>query len=222
MILEINLRGSPWSINSTARKRRRSSSSACPRGLIRDSSRRSLRAGTTRPARSGRYGYDGRSPPTPRRPSTRDRLVRRGLDRQRSGQRVAVVPWHPELGARRKRVGVQLQLRQVVERVRLVQLARVDQAHEQIANLRPITGLVEQGILAVQDGLLQGKFAHVVVQRRTGLTQEQRQLLPVLQRIADRTAEGRIGFGTLLAQLPLQPITQRLHRRPARLLMEPQ
>src|SRR5512135_3195740 len=99
----------------------------------------------------------------PLRSSKRDRLVRRGPNRQRSGQRVAVVPRHPELGADRKRVGVPLQLGQVVERVGLVQLAGVDQAHEKIANAGPVPGLVEQRVLAVQDRLLQGPFAHVVV-----------------------------------------------------------
>ena len=135
---------------------------------------------------------------------------------------VAVVPWHPALGIGGKRLGVPLQLGQVVERVRLVQLARVDQTHEQIANLGPIPGLVEQGVLAVQDRLLQGPLAHVVVQRRPGLAQEQRQLLPVLERIADRAAEGRIRLGTLLPELPFQPTAERLHHRPARFLMESQ
>src|SRR5262249_16827739 len=80
----------------------------------------------------------------------------------------------------------------VVERVDLVQVAGVDQAHEQVADAGPVLGLVEQGILAVQDGLLQGPLAHIVVQRGTGLTQEQRQLLPVPQHVADGAAEGRI------------------------------
>ena len=68
----------------------------------------------------------------------------------RSGRRVAVVPGHPELGAGRKCVGVPLQLGQVVERIGLVQLAGVDQAHEQVADAGPVPGLVEQGVLSVQ------------------------------------------------------------------------
>ncbi len=125
-------------------------------------------------------------------------------------------------GAGRERVGVPLQLGQVVERVGLVQLAGVDQAHEQVADAGAVPGLVEQGVLAVQDRLLQRPLAQVVVQRGTGLTQEQRQLIPVLEHVTDRAAEGRIGLGPLLVQLPRQPVVQVLHRRPARLLMKPQ
>src|SRR5262249_31451460 len=70
----------------------------------------------------------------------RPRLVRQSL---------AVIPGHPQLGTGRDPVGVPLQLRQVVERVGLIHLAGVDQAHEQVADARPVLGLVEQGILAV-------------------------------------------------------------------------
>src|SRR5262249_36953653 len=62
-------------------------------------------------------------------------LDRPSPNRRASDQRVAVVPRHPTLGARRKRVGVLLQFGQVVERVGLVQLAGIDQAHEQIADM---------------------------------------------------------------------------------------
>src|SRR6476661_5955517 len=89
-------------------------------------------------------------------PLSEDRFVWPGPNRRRSGRRVAVVPRHPSLGARLHFAGVPLQLGQVVERVCLVQLARVDQTHKQVANTSPIAGLVEQGVLAVQDRLLQG------------------------------------------------------------------
>src|SRR6185437_3105002 len=56
-----------------------------------------------------------------------DQLDRLSLDRRASDQRVSVVPRHPTLGARGQLLGVLLQLGQVVERVRPVQLARVDQ-----------------------------------------------------------------------------------------------
>ena len=131
----------------------------------------------------------------------------------------AVVPGHPELGAGRERVGVPLQLRQVVERVDLIQLTGVDQAHEQVADAGPVLRLVKQSIFAMQDGLLQCPLAHIVIQRGAGLTHEQRQRLPVPKHVADGAAEGRIGLGQLLVQLPLQPIVQLLHRRPARFLM---
>ncbi len=112
-----------------------------------------------------------------------------------------------------------LQLGQVVERIGVIQLAGVDQAHEQIADAGSVLGLVEQRILAVQNRFLQGPLADVVVQRSTRLTQEQSQLLPVPQHVLDGATEGRIGLCQLLVQLPFQPIVQLLHRRPALLPM---
>jgi hypothetical protein len=44
---------------------------------------------------------------------------------------------------------VALQLDQVVEGVSSTQLAGVDQAHEQIADLRPMQGAVEERILSM-------------------------------------------------------------------------
>jgi hypothetical protein len=46
---------------------------------------------------------------------------------------------------------VALQLDQVVEGVGSTQLAGVDQAHEQIADLRPVQGTVEEGILSTME-----------------------------------------------------------------------
>jgi hypothetical protein len=67
--------------------------------------------------------------------------------------------------AGREPVGVPLQLREAVKRVGLVQLANVDQAHELVTDPSPVLGLVEQSVLAVQNRLVQGSVAQVVVQR---------------------------------------------------------
>ena len=71
----------------------------------------------------------------------------------------------------------------------------------------------------VQDGFLQRPLADIVVQWSTGLTQEQRQPLPVPEHVADGAAQRRIGLGQPLVQLPRQPLVQLLRRRPARFLM---
>ena len=55
-----------------------------------------------------------------------------------------------------------LQLDQVVEGVGSAQLAGVDQAHEQIANLRTMQGAIEQGVLAMQNRPFQGPFCDVM------------------------------------------------------------
>jgi hypothetical protein len=47
----------------------------------------------------------------------------------------------------------------------------------------PNQPLLEERVLAMQNRFLQGSLADIVVQRRTGLTQEQCQLVPVPARI---------------------------------------
>ena len=66
-----------------------------------------------------------------------------------SRQSLAIVPRHLFRGAGGQFPGVALQLDQVVEGVSSTQLAGVDQAHEQIADLRPIEGAIEQGVLSM-------------------------------------------------------------------------
>jgi len=76
------------------------------------------------------------------------------------------------LGAGGQVVGVSLQRGQVVERVDPAKFTGVDQAHEQVAHPRPPTRLVEQGVLAMENGLLQGPLAEIIVQRRPGHAEE--------------------------------------------------
>ena len=71
------------------------------------------------------------------------------------------------------------QLRQVVERIDLIQFTCVNQAHEEIAHPSPVHRLVKECVLSVKNRFLQGTFDYVVVQWCAGLSQEQRQLRPV-------------------------------------------
>jgi hypothetical protein len=57
-----------------------------------------------------------------------------------------IIPWHPLCGAGGQFLSVAFQFDQVVEGVDAAQLAGVDQAHEQIADLSPVQGAVEQGV----------------------------------------------------------------------------
>jgi hypothetical protein len=59
-----------------------------------------------------------------------------------------------------------LQLREVVQRVGSVQLAGVNQTHEQIPDLGAVHRLVEERILAVQDRFLQGALDDVMPRPR--------------------------------------------------------
>lgn len=73
---------------------------------------------------------------------------------------------------------VPLERYQIVERIDLVDLGRVDQTHVDISDPSSLCGLIEQAVLAMQDGPLQGAFADIVVQggSRLWLSLPQRRL----------------------------------------------
>ncbi len=61
-------------------------------------------------------------------------------------KRLAVGPRHPLRRAGREFQGVPLEFGQGVERVRAAQLCRVNEAHEQVADLRPVQRPIEQRV----------------------------------------------------------------------------
>ncbi len=65
-------------------------------------------------------------------------------------------------------LGVFAQPGEVAQRVDAGQLAGMDQAHEEISHIGPSLGFVEQGIFAIQNGILQGSFTDVIVERGPG------------------------------------------------------
>jgi hypothetical protein len=83
---------------------------------------------------------------------------------------VPVVPGHPTGRVGGDLWGVSLQFRQVVEWIGSAEFAGVNEAHVDVGDVGPVFGLVEHRVLAVQDDLLQGAFADVVVQRSPGKT----------------------------------------------------
>jgi hypothetical protein len=93
----------------------------------------------------------------------------------------------------------------------------IDQAHEQVADAGTVLCLEEQCILAMQDGLLQRAFSDIVIQRGACLTQEQGQLVPVLEHVADGPPRTEFRLGQLLLQLPRQPSVQLLMKLQTRL-----
>ena len=113
-----------------------------------------------------------------------------------------------------------LQFGQVVEGIHVVELAGVDEAHEQVTDVGAVEGLVEQRVLSMKDCSLQNLFADVVVQGGSGLTQEERQLLPVGEQVRDGLAEGRVRLHEPLLELPVAPRLEFLHDRTALSLVE--
>ena len=94
-----------------------------------------------------------------------------------------VVPGHPRRGSGLTR-GVTLELREVVEGIDVASSAVWMRLMNRSPTSAPFCGLVEQSILAVEDGFLEGSLADVVVQRGPGHVQEQGELVPVLAHVA--------------------------------------
>jgi hypothetical protein len=89
-----------------------------------------------------------------------------------------------------------LQPGQVVEGIGAGEPAGMDQAHERVADVGALRGLVEKSVLAVKNGPFQHLFAEIIVQRRADLAQKQRQLLPMLAAI------------NFLPNAPVPPVTR--------------
>src|ERR1017187_7692941 len=105
---------------------------------------------------------------------------------------IPVAPRHPFPRAGSDLARMPEQLHQILERVHAVELAGVNQTHEQVAHLCPVQRAVEQSVLAVQHRQFQRPLADVVVQRRSRLAKEQSQCLPVSLHVADRLAQPRV------------------------------
>ena len=73
------------------------------------------------------------------------------------------------------------QLGEIVERVGSVQFAGMDQTHEQVADSGAVQRPVKQRIPSVQNSFLQRTLNDVVVDGRARLSQEKRQLRPVIR-----------------------------------------
>ena len=117
---------------------------------------------------------------------------------------------------------VPLECHQVFEWVDLVDLGCVDQAHVDVPDPSALCGLVEQAVLAMQDGPFQGTFADIVVQGGSRLPEEQGQCGPVLEHVADGLAQAGVRLHLLSLHLVLQPGFQVFHDRTAVLLVEPE
>ena len=105
-----------------------------------------------------------------------------------------------------------LELGQIIEGIGPIEFAGVNQAHENVADVGAVVGLVKQGIPPVSDGLFQRPLADVIVQRRSGYAQEERQLLPVPEQVRNRAAQRRIGLHAPLVELLQKPDVEFLHR----------
>src|SRR5664279_1133598 len=91
----------------------------------------------------------------------------------------------------------------------------MDEAHEEIADLRAVQRLVKQTILSMKNHAFQGSFDQIIVEWRRGFSQEQGQPPPVPQQVGDRFAQAGVWLRFPFRQLRLQPNVQCLHDRAA-------
>src|SRR5215469_8804403 len=98
--------------------------------------------------------------------------------RDGSGHGVAVIPRHPDRRLLGHMAGVLLQGDPIAERGNAVQLASVDQAHEQVADLGAVLRSEKECIFPVQNRLFERPLDQRVIQRSPRLTKKQRQRMP--------------------------------------------
>ena len=81
---------------------------------------------------------------------------------------------------------------------------------------------IEQGVLAMEDGLLQRPLAEVVVQWCAGHPQEQGEFLPVVLHVGDGLPEPGVGLHPMFLDLLFHPVVEGLHPWAALALMQEQ
>ena len=91
-----------------------------------------------------------------------------------------------------------LERHQIFEGIDLVQLAGMDQRHENVADLGPASRFVEEGITTVQDGHLEASFDRVIVQWSPWNGEETGQRRPALEHVIDGLAERPFRVGDVL------------------------
>ncbi len=113
-----------------------------------------------------------------------------------------------------------LQLVQVVEGIGVAELACVDETHEEIADVRPVQGLVEERTFPVENGLFQSHFAKVVIDRGAGDMEEPGELFPVGSHVGNCLTQAGVGLHLVLRQLFTKPFLKHIHQRIAFGLMK--
>ena len=73
------------------------------------------------------------------------------------------VPGHPRLRITSHLLGMFGQGGEIVQGVNMAKLARVNKAHEHLAHRGAVFGLIEEGVLSMEDGFLQRPLAYVML-----------------------------------------------------------
>ena len=81
----------------------------------------------------------------------------------------------------------------------------MNEAHENITYMSTVFRLIEERVFSVKDRFLQRSFTNIVINRRSSVSQKQREPFPVFEQVGDGSAQARIRLDLLLLQLRPQP-----------------
>ena len=115
-----------------------------------------------------------------------------------------IVPGHVVVGSLEQPGFVFLKHAQIVERIDPIELASMNEAHEQVPDVGAMFGLKEVGILSMQDGFFEGLLTEVVIQRGSRHSEEQGQGLPVLEHICESVRAGHPDILILLSRITMR------------------
>lgn len=143
------------------------------------------------------------------------------ISQEDSGIQISlIIPGHPCLGIFKYFGTVPLKIGDIVERVDIVELAGMDQAHEQITNVSSMLCFVKQGVFPMHDSPFEYLLTQIVIQRSAGNLQKHGQLSPVLDHVRTCFANGGIRLNLFLLQLLMEPLLKIVHQRAAFFLMQ--
>ena len=87
----------------------------------------------------------------------------------------------------------------------------MNQAHEQVTDICPVLGFIEERIFSVHNCHLKGIFTNIIIQRGFFNSEKERQGLPMVEHIVDRLAQTGVWFDFFVVKLLTQPAMQVVH-----------
>ena len=104
-----------------------------------------------------------------------------------------------------------VELSQIVEWISGGELARVDEAHEDVSHVSAIFGLIEQRVLSMQDRFFQSTFSEIVVEWCSSLSKKQREPIPTVGHVRNGCAQTGVRLDPSLRKLFGEPLLQLIH-----------
>ena len=145
-----------------------------------------------------------------------------GPGSSRASEGCPVIPGKPVCGRPGHSGTVFQQCREILEGVFSRQLTGVNEAHEDIAHVSSMKGLVEIAVFTMEHRHLQDPFTEVVVEWGSFDVQEPGEFVPPLEHVVDGLPQARVGLDELPGELLLAPAPELGHHGAALFLVERQ